>query len=47
MQADTFQDFPASLMSIGKMAVDDDGTISTFTKQGVTVHKEEDYLLHA
>lgn len=47
MQADTFQDFPASLMSIGKTAVDDDGTISTFTKQGVTVHKEEDYLLHA
>ena len=47
MQADTFHDFPASLMSIGKTAVNDDGTISTFTKQGITVRKEEDYLLHA
>jgi hypothetical protein len=37
-QADTFQDFPSSLMSVGKTA--DDGTISIFTKNGVTVHKE-------
>lgn len=42
-QADTFIDFPTSLMSIGKTA--DDGTISIFTKDGVTVVKEEDVLL--
>jgi hypothetical protein len=42
-QADTFQDFPSSLMSIGKTT--DDGTISIFTKNGVTVHKETDVLI--
>jgi hypothetical protein len=42
-QADTFQDFPSSSMSIGKTA--DDGTISIFTKNGVTVHKETDVLI--
>jgi hypothetical protein len=42
-QADTFQDFPSSLMSVGKTA--DDGTISIFTKDGVTVHKETDVLI--
>ncbi len=42
-QADTFQDFPSSLMSVGKTA--DDGTISIFTKNGVTVHKETDILI--
>ena len=42
-QADTFEDFPTSLMSIGKTA--DDGTISIFTKDGVTVHKEQDVLI--
>jgi hypothetical protein len=42
MQADTFQDFPTSLMSIGKMA--NDGTVSVFTKGGVNVFKEEDVL---
>jgi hypothetical protein len=42
-QADTFQDFPNSLMSVGKTA--DDGTISIFTKDGVTVHKEQDVLI--
>jgi hypothetical protein len=42
-QADTFQDFPSSLMSNGKTA--DDGTISIFTKDGVTVHKETDVLI--
>jgi hypothetical protein len=41
--ADTFTDFPNSLMSVGKTS--DDGTISIFTKDGVTVHKEEDVLI--
>jgi hypothetical protein len=41
--ADTFSDFPNSLMSVGKTA--DDGTVSIFTKDGVTVHKEEDVLI--
>jgi hypothetical protein len=40
-QADTFQDFPSSLMS--KTA--NNGTISIFTKNGVTVHKETDVLI--
>jgi hypothetical protein len=43
MQADTFQDFPSSLMSVGKTA--NDGTISIFTKDGFTVHKETDVLI--
>ncbi len=43
MQADTFQDFPTSLMSVGKMA--DDGTVSVFTKEGVGVFKKEDVLI--
>jgi hypothetical protein len=43
MQADTFQDFPSSLMSVGKTAYD--GTISIFTKDGVTIHKEMDVLI--
>ena len=42
-RADTFNDFPSSLMSVGKTA--DDGTISIFTKNGVTVHKETDVLI--
>ncbi len=42
-QADTFQHFPTSLMSIGKTL--DDGTISVFTKEGVNVFKEEDILI--
>ena len=42
-QADTFDDFPTSLMSVGRTA--DDGMISIFTKEGVTVHKEEDVLI--
>ena len=41
--ADTFQDFPTSLMSVGKTC--DDGNISIFTGDGVTVHKEEDVLI--
>ncbi len=43
MQADTFQDFPTSLMSVGKTA--DNGTVSVFTKEGVSVFKEEDVLI--
>ena len=42
-QADTFQEFPTSLMSVGKTC--DDGNISIFTKDGVTVHKEQDVLI--
>jgi hypothetical protein len=42
-QADTFQDFPSSLMSMGKTA--DDGTISIFTKDGVTIHKKTGILI--
>ena len=42
-KADTFTDFPQSLMSVGKVA--DDGTISIFTQDGVTVHREEDVLI--
>jgi hypothetical protein len=43
MQADTFQDFPTSLMSVGNTA--DNGTVSVFTKDGVNVFKEEDVLI--
>ncbi len=42
-EADTFKDFPALLMSVGKTA--DDGNISIFSKEGVTIHKEEDVLI--
>jgi hypothetical protein len=42
-QADTFQDFPTLLMSVGKTS--GDGTISVFTKTGITVFKEEDVLI--
>jgi hypothetical protein len=42
-EADTFNDFPTSLMSVGKTA--DDGNISIFTKEGVSVYKEEDILI--
>ena len=42
-EADTFNDIPTSLMSVGKMA--DDGNISIFTKKGVSVYKEEDVLI--
>jgi len=43
MQADTFHDFPTSLMSVGKTA--DDGTVSVFTKEGVHAFKEDDVLI--
>jgi hypothetical protein len=43
-QADAFQDFPNSLMSVmGKTA--NKGTVSVFTKDGVNVFKEEDVLI--
>ena len=42
-QADTFNEFPTSLMSVGKTA--DDGTISIFTKDGVTVQDKRDVLI--
>jgi hypothetical protein len=42
-QADTFQDFPMYLMSVGKTA--DDDTVSVFAKEGVNVFKEEDVLI--
>ncbi len=37
-KADTFNDFPTSLMSVGKTA--DNGNISIFTKEGVAAYKE-------
>ena len=40
---DTFEQFNDSLMSVGR--VNDDGNISIFTSDGVTVHKEEDVLI--
>ena len=42
-RADTFDDFPNSLISVGRLA--DDNTISIFTKDGVSVHKEQDVLV--
>jgi hypothetical protein len=42
-KADTFQDFPTSLMSVGKTS--DDGTVLVFTKDGVKIFKEEDVLI--
>jgi hypothetical protein len=42
-QADTFQNFPTLLMSVGKTF--DNGTISVFTKTGITVFKEENVLI--
>jgi hypothetical protein len=42
-QADTFQDFPTSLMSVGKTS--DEGTVLVFMKEGVNIFKEEDVLI--
>ena len=36
-QADTVNDFPDSLISVGQLA--DDETISIFSNEGVSVHK--------
>eukprot|EP00804_Cyclotella_cryptica_P030326 CCRYP_011862-RA/>CCRYP_011862-RA protein AED:0.33 eAED:0.33 QI:0/0/0/1/0.66/0.75/4/0/887 len=41
--ADSFVDFPQSLMSVGKTC--DDGTVAIFTQSGVTVHKDADVLI--
>eukprot|EP00804_Cyclotella_cryptica_P010817 CCRYP_008749-RA/>CCRYP_008749-RA protein AED:0.21 eAED:0.21 QI:0/0/0/1/1/1/3/0/823 len=41
--ADSFDDFPQSLMSVGKTC--DDGTVAIFTQSGVTVHKDTDMLI--
>jgi hypothetical protein len=41
--ADTFCEFPTLLMSVEK--VTDDGNVSIFTKDGVTVHDEQDVLI--
>jgi hypothetical protein len=42
-EAHEFPDFPDSLMSVGK--TNDDGNVSIFTRDGVTVHREEDVLI--
>ena len=42
-KADSFDKFPTTLMSVGK--TNDNGNVSIFTKDGVTVHKEEDVLI--
>ena len=42
-EADTFEDFPTSLMSVGETL--DDGNVSVFTKEDVKVYKEEDVLI--
>ena len=42
VEVNTFDDFPSSLLSVGKTA--DDGKYLIFTKKGVTVHKGEDVL---
>ena len=41
--ADTFQNFPTPIMSVGKTA--DSGIISIFTKDGVTVYNGQDVLI--
>ena len=43
IKADTFNDFPDSLISVGQLA--DDNTVSIFSKDGVSVHNEEDVLI--
>ena len=42
-EADSFQDFPMSLLSVGK--VEDDGNVSIFDKDGVKVYAKEDVLI--
>ena len=39
-EADTFDEFPTSLMSVGKTAKD--SNVSVFTKEGVSIYKKED-----
>ena len=42
-EADTFDEFKTSLMSVGKTS--DDGNVSVFTKEAVKIYKEEDVLI--
>ena len=42
-EADTFEAFPSSLMSVGKTS--DDGNVSIFTYEKVQVYKEADVLI--
>ena len=42
-EADTFEEFPTSLMIVGKTA--EEGNVYILTREGVTVYKEEDVLI--
>ena len=42
-ESDTLEEFLTSLMSFGKIS--NDGNLSIFTKEGVTVYKEDNALL--
>ena len=42
-EANTFKEFPTSLMSVGKTA--DNGNVSIFTREGVKVYKKEDVFI--
>ena len=42
-EADSFEDFPTSLLSVGKVA--DGGNVSIFDKKGVSVYAERDVLI--
>jgi hypothetical protein len=42
-QADTFQDFLTSLMSVGKTS--DNCTVSVFMKESINIFREEDVLI--
>ena len=43
VRVDSFDKFPTSLMSEGK--TNNNGDVFIFTKDGATVHKEEDMLI--
>ena len=42
-ESDTFKEFSISLISVGKTA--NNGNVLMFTREGVTVYKEEDVLI--
>ena len=42
-EADTFKEFPMLLMSVGTTS--NNGNVSLFAKEGVTVYKEKDVLI--
>ena len=42
-ESDTFEEFPTSLISVGKTS--NDGNVSIFTKEYLKVYKEEDVLI--